>query len=195
MTHPIHEVFVYYTKNRDERSFRKLFDHFYPRLFQFSLRFTGQPVLAEEAVSEVFYKLLRDKKSHKDIKNITYFLFKAVKNQCISILRRARRDRVVESIVHEDDYLIPTGSNPENRLLSNEVQQILQDAVKRLPARRQMIFRLVREEGLKHKEVADILEISPRTVETHLGLAIKDLMFALRGHLHGRKLTSISNSN
>ncbi len=143
--------------------------------------------MAEEVVSDVFYKLLKQNQRLRDIKDISFYLFKAVKNQSISALRNPRKNILIESIVNEDDYLISSPYNADNQIRDMEMQQIMNEVVNKLPVQRQMVFRLTRDEGLSFDEVAELLDISPRTAETHLGLAVKDLCTSLKEHIQNQR--------
>jgi RNA polymerase sigma-70 factor (ECF subfamily) len=68
----------------------------------------------------------------------------------------------------------------EDRLISTEVAQLIEKAIRELPARCQLIFRLVKMDGLSYKEVAGLLEISSKTVDAQLAIAIKKLSLTIR---------------
>jgi RNA polymerase sigma-70 factor (family 1) len=172
---------------KDERAFCELFDHFYPQLFRYSLYYVRQPIFAEEVISDVFYKLLTNNKELSNIDNIGYYLYRAVKNQCLTFLRDKKKKVVIEPMPQEGDYLIAESGDPESEFVDKENGQIMENAVAKLPAQRQLIFRLIREEGMNFKEVGDLLNISPRTVETHLGLAVKDLCNSLKQSIGSKK--------
>jgi RNA polymerase sigma-70 factor (family 1) len=170
------EIFKNTTSIHDEKSFGVFFDHFYPKLFRYAVYFVSQPKFAEEIVSDVLYKLLTRGKRLEGIDNINYYLYNAIKNQCITFLRD-KNPMKIESDSHDDFFIGPV--DPENQLVGQENLSWVEKKVNNLPARKQLVFRLVREEGMTFKEVGDLLDISPRTVETHLGLAIKDLCQSL----------------
>jgi RNA polymerase sigma-70 factor (family 1) len=190
--------FTFILKNianhNDQESFGMLFDHFYPQLFRYSLYYVRQPHFAEEVISDVFYKLLTNNKELREIKNIGYYLYKAVKNQSLTFLRDQKNKISFGPITQEEDYFIAGTSDPENQLIDKESLLLVEEAVNKLPAQRQLVFRLIREEGMNYKEVADLLNISPRTVETHLGLAIKDLCQLLKLYIHSKNSGDMSLS-
>jgi RNA polymerase sigma-70 factor (ECF subfamily) len=81
--------------------------------------------------------------------------------------------------------------DPESDLAFRELQHRLNIIISILPEQCRQVFRMVREDGLKYKEVAEILQISPRTVETQLFRAIKKI----RQELERTYASSSTNSN
>jgi len=66
-------------------------------------------------------------------------------------------------------------SDPYQLLEQKEFNEFVIQIIENLPPKRKMVFQMIREEGLSYREVAELLDISERTVEVHLKLAIKDL--------------------
>ncbi len=170
-------------KENDQKAFSMLFDHFYPKLFQFSLQFVRHPSYAEDVVSDVFLKLLKNKQRLLAIRNINYYLFRSVKNQSLTFLRDEKKNNAMKPIQEVNDYLIPDHEDPEHEMMDKEAQLSFEEAIEKLPAQRKLVFKLVREEGLNYTEVGELLDISPRTAETHMGIAVKNLCQALSDHL------------
>ena len=71
--------------------------------------------------------------------------------------------------------LIPDVNNPEMSLLNQEYLNLIQDAINSLPDRCREVFRLVQSDKLKHKEIAQILDVSEKTVESHIANAYKKI--------------------
>ena len=69
--------------------------------------------------------------------------------------------------------LLPDGNNPEISLLDQEYQKLIQEAILSLPEKCREVFRLVLSDRLKHKEIAQLLNISEKTVEAHITNAYK----------------------
>jgi RNA polymerase sigma-70 factor (ECF subfamily) len=76
---------------------------------------------------------------------------------------------------------------PEEDLLSSEFQKNLAHAIKSLPAKSQLVYKLIKEEGFSYKQVADVLEISVNTVEGHMSTALKKLSTILSAYLRSGK--------
>ena len=72
---------------------------------------------------------------------------------------------------HFKEYI--THHNPENALLNKELFEIIDGAILSLPEKTRLVYRLVKEEGLKYQEAADVLGISVKTVNNQLLNAMK----------------------
>jgi len=72
-------------------------------------------------------------------------------------------------------------------LVDQNIYKLLKGAIDKLPAQRQLVYRLVREDGLLLEEVAELLSLSVRTIEKHLELAIKELCQHLKVHLQDQR--------
>ena len=68
-----------------------------------------------------------------------------------------------------------TSCSPEYEYLESEFYQVIKSAIDSLPPKRKLVFRMIKEEGLKYNDVARLLELSVKTIETHMGLALKTL--------------------
>lgn len=156
----------------DEAAFRTLFDIYYQKLFHLALYFLKSKELAEEAVSDVFLIIWKKRKTLNEIDDIERYLYTSAKNQALHYIRRGY-------IMNQDPIdlytieLLPDGNNPELTLLDQEYQKLIQEAILSLPEKCREVFRLVLSDRLKHKEIAQLLNISEKTVEAHIANAYK----------------------
>jgi RNA polymerase sigma-70 factor (ECF subfamily) len=172
--------------NGDQRSFEELFHHCYQRLVRFSVEYVQSHESAEEIVSDMFLKLWAGRESYLDVQNIETYLFTAIRNRSLNFLRKFSALRVV-STDNPEQFAITRSHDPYKASEWKELLARLDEAVEMLPPKRRKIFRLVREEGFRPREVAEIMNISPRTVETQLFKAVKTLHAVLRPHLPVRQ--------
>lgn len=161
-------------KNDDQQSFEELFKLFYPRLLNFCIQYIKHKEPAEEIVSEVFVTCWVNRKSLSQIQNPETYLFIAVRNRALNYLKHFSKYRVT--------YVEEIGANslinswdPAQEMERKELLFKMDQAIESLPLQCRIIFRLIKEDGLKYKEVAEILNLSPRTVETQLVRAMKKL--------------------
>ncbi|WPP51988.1 RNA polymerase sigma-70 factor [Catalinimonas niigatensis] len=156
-----------------ERSFRIFFDRYYTRLFELALFYTKNQALAEEVISDVFLKVWNQRRQLQDISNIQAYLFVAVKRQALNSLRNLK---TLPLFVHDLEHqTIIESRTPENILLGDDMLKAICQSVENLPEKCRMVYKLVKEEGLKYKEVAHLLDISEKTVEMHIGHALKKI--------------------
>lgn len=156
----------------DELALRELFDIYYQKLFHLALYFLKTKELAEEVTSDVFFIIWKRRKTLTEIDDIEKYLYTSTKNQALHYLRRSS---VIDSETL-DLYtinLLPDENNPEEQLLNQEYQKLIQKAINSLPEKCREVFRLVLSDKLKHREIAQLLNISEKTVEAHITSAYK----------------------
>jgi RNA polymerase sigma-70 factor (family 1) len=157
----------------DEAAFGQLFKFYYPKLIQLALAFVPGIVAAQEVISDLFYKIIKNPKTLHNAHDFDNYIFMAVKNQSFTWLNKNKNRAIYESLSKEEDYILPDLINPENSLLSEELFRLVEKVIQELPPKRKAIYQLVKEEGKKYKEVAAILDISVKTVELQMSLALK----------------------
>ena len=172
----------------DEEAFGLLFNFYYPKLIQLALAFVPGIVAAQEVVSDLFYKILKNPKTLEHVKEFDNYIFLAVKNQSFTYLKKNKHRAILDSIHQKEDYILPDYKNPENSLLSDELFQLVSKVVNDLPPKRKAIFQLVKEEGKKYKEVAEILGISIKTVELQMSLALKLLRKSVKEYQESKDI-------
>lgn len=176
----------------DTQAYKQLFLLFYPSLVQFAVSITKSKELSEEVVSDVFIKIWERRHQLDKVENLSFYLFTAVKNRCINKLH----DKKTRSEVNINDIGIEFKSlyhDPEQKMISAEMINQIQAVIHELPPRCRLIFKLVKEEGLKYKEVAELLHISLKTVENQMSLAFKKIGTTINFKLH--HLTAFFSEN
>ena len=169
-----------------QQAFRELFELYYARLVHFSKEYVEHKEAAEEVVSDVFLKIWNKRKTNPPVTHPETYLYTAVRNQSLNYLRQFSTMRVV----HLPDLEQTQICDPVTPAAATEWKELLfrlDQAVDALPPERRRIFKLMKEEGFKAKEVADILGISVRTVETHLYKAVKQLQVVILPYLSDKR--------
>ena len=162
----------------DTKAFEKLYYALFNKLIKFSIYYVNRRETAEDIVSEVFVKCWNNRKELGHVEYPESYLFIAVKNQSLQHLKKYSNIYMVE--VDEHEFRLVDYSDPSKKIERKELHHQLDQAIETLPAQARMVFRLIKENGLKYKEVAEILDISPRTVQTQLFRAIAKLRIALK---------------
>lgn len=167
----------------DKKAFTLFFNRYYSRLIQFALLYVPAYNQAEDIVSEVMIRLLRKRTELCTIENFQGYLFKAVKNEALNQLTIQKRFPTnSRSIEDEKDHFLPDTIDPCEKLLEKELREIVSTIIERLPPRRRMVYKMVKDEGMKYKEVGELLEISERTVEEHLKIAVRELRQGIQAY-------------
>lgn len=176
------------TVDSDAKAFEKLFFVLNTKLIKFSELYVQQKEVAEEIVADVFVNLWSSRQALLHINNPETYIFIAVKNRSLNHLRK---NMGVDLINHDDILieLVATG-NPEEEMEKKELFFQLDQAIDSLPQQCKIIFQLVKEEGMKYKEVSEILNISHKTVQTQVVRALKKLSVEMSPYLSARKFIS-----
>jgi RNA polymerase sigma-70 factor (ECF subfamily) len=164
----------------NEQCLAELYKVFSKRLHHFARVITRSPEVAEEIVEDVFVKLWSNRHRINEVENLTVYLYVAVKNRSLNAISQKATDLIKAPF---DDLDIEAGqvvTDPYNLLVTAEMMKRMQQAVDNLPPRCKMIFKLVREDGLKHREVAEILNISINTIDVQMAIAIKKICAELQ---------------
>jgi len=177
----------------DLKAFELLFQTLNTKLIKFCIFYIRQKEAAEEIVSDVFVKCWESRKNLTAIANPETYLFVAVKNQSFNYLKKYSNIHLVQ-IESTNEVEFVNTFDPEKELEKKELYFLLDQAISTLPQQACIIFRLIKEDGMKYKEVAEILNISPRTVQTQLFRAMKKLSIILAAHHSSSKSSKTSSS-
>lgn len=161
----------------DQNAYKELFTCFYKSLQQFAYSFVRSHETAEEIVSDVFMKVWKKRAGLVRIHNLKLYLFISTKNSALNYLRSQKK-----SLVPAEQYQVQLQSiyfDPEKLMLTAEMMNRVQKVISDLPPRCQLIFKLVKEDGLKYREVAELLNLSVKTVENQMTTAIRKIGLAI----------------
>lgn len=159
--------------DNNQQALEELFNHYYPRLYNFSKSFLKLDDGIDDILQEVFLKIWHKRKAIKSSESFNSYIFTITRNLLLNELRsrlnnQKFRDRIAEASMAEE-YL--TMGNLEYDELKERVESIIDE----LPPKQQEIFRMSRMEGLSHKEIAEKKNISTKTVEYHIGQSISSI--------------------
>ncbi|HEX2607407.1 MAG TPA: RNA polymerase sigma-70 factor [Flavisolibacter sp.] len=163
----------------DTSAYKELFLTYHPKLVSFSMTITHSRELAEEVVSDAFMKIWVNRSSLKRVENFHLYLYVITKNLSINAWLKKKREKTfsIEDTVVEfrSIYL-----DPEQMLITAEMYKRLHLAIKELPPKCQLIFKLVKEDGLKYREVAELLNLSQKTIENQMTIALRKIGQSIR---------------
>ena len=170
----------------DETAFTQLYLHFGKKLILFAVSLVRSKEIAEELVEDVFVKLWANRRSIADIENITVYLYVAVKNKALNMLSQKAKALIAAPFDYLDTTIDKFASDPYDLMITSEMMTRMLQVIETLPPRCKMIFKLIREDGLKYKEVAEILNISVNTIDVQMAIAIKKICTALQIEKSGK---------
>lgn len=170
----IQEIMSSISKYDDQSAFKKFFDIYYPKLLNYAHYILESRQDADEVVSGLFVKMWDQRKKLPDIKNLDAYLYTSTKNLSYNYLRD-NKEFFLKTLEVNECKFIPSLENPEKQYLDMELKEKILEAMEELPPRCKLIFRMVREDGLKYAEVATLLELSVKTVEVQMGRAFSKM--------------------
>lgn len=163
----------------DETAFTQVYLHFGKRLILFGTSLVRSREIAEELVEDVFVKLWANRHHITEIDNLTVYLYVAVKNKALNKLSQKANELIVAPFDYLDTSMDEFAADPYELMITTEMMSRMQTVIEALPPRCKMIFKLIREDGLRYKEVAEILNISVNTIDVQMAIAVKKICTAL----------------
>jgi len=155
-----------------EKSYKALFVSLHESLYSFAFTFLKSSEDSEEVVSDLFINLWMKRKNLKRLDNPKLYLLIGTKNFALNRLKLNKR----KASLQLDDFSMHLESvffNPEELAISAELTQKIMDAVNALPPKCKIIFKLIKEESLKYHEVSELLDLSVKTVESQMAIALR----------------------
>lgn len=169
-------------KESNKDSFRDLFSKYHHSLFNFVLYRVKDEVIADDIVQDTFLRVWKHKSMIKPNKSFFSYIAKISNNLCMDYFRHEN-----VKVRHQGHIPEPTESdfdNPalqyESKILEEEIQSIVNNS---LPKKCREIFILSRVNGMPNRDIAELLDISRRTVENQLYRALKILRSKLTNYL------------
>lgn len=168
-------LFSKMTEENDQLAFRQFYDHFFVTLFRFTCSLTKERELAEEITHDVFVHCWQKRRELTNVRNPQVYLFVAARNRVVDHMRKQSSNRNL-ALREEEVHFTP---DPEQLLITNEMMGRMEEAIRDLPPKCREVFILTKQYGLRYKEVAAILDLSAKTVENQLAIALRKLTRAV----------------
>ncbi len=157
----------------DEAAFATLFDRYKDRVYAIAFKLLHTAALAEDIVQEVFLKIWLKRASLVEVKHFNAYLFIITRNDVYKAIKHLARNYKTSLQINEVQLLVH--NDTEDYLMGKEYGLLLQQAIERLPNQQKQVYKLIKEQGLKREEVADLLHLRPETVKFHLAQAMKKI--------------------
>jgi RNA polymerase sigma-70 factor (ECF subfamily) len=166
-------LFRHLSGTPDEAALWQLHTHYFHRLYAYVLSIVQQKEAAEEITNDIFVDIWQKRHLLADVRKPEMYLFICAKNKALR--HQKKKSPVFESLDKAPELECILEKDPYEILISSEMLKCINDAISALPPKCRMIFRLVKENSLKYSEVAELLEISEKTVENQMTIALKKL--------------------
>jgi RNA polymerase sigma-70 factor (ECF subfamily) len=159
-------------KDGDAFIFSELFKEYHQKVYFYTLSKTHSQYLAEETTQLTFIKLWHYRGSLDESLPISQQIFRIAKTTSIDLLRK---EAVQQKLLQAKKQADAQGLNASDAVEVKELQQRLAQIVQNMPPVRRKVFEMSRYEFKSHKEIAQLLSLSVKTVENHIALALKQL--------------------
>ena len=172
----------------DDKAYKELFFLFYKALTQFANSFVKSREMAEEIVSDVFINIWKGRKNLEEIENLKTYLYISTKNISLKYLLKQHKQVAIAI----DALTIELESNemhPDQLMITADMVNKISEAVNQLPPRCKLVYKFIKEDGLRYKEVAAILNISVKTIDNQLAIALKKIGAAINVNLKREQLS------
>lgn len=174
----IHELQRRIALYEDMKAYEELYQLMFEPLHHFSYSIVKSNEAAEEIVSDVFIKIWQIRGRLGEIDNLKVYLFTIAKNFSINYIHKNYKN-IPYSIDDMDIEPLVGVGNPEELFISAEAVNRIKQVIRNLPPQCRLIFQLVKEDGMKYKEAAEVLNISVLTVRNQLAIAIRRIIAIL----------------
>ncbi|MCC6412970.1 MAG: RNA polymerase sigma-70 factor [Saprospiraceae bacterium] len=158
-------------KAGEESALDQLFNTWYPYLFRIAYTMLQETDAAKDCVQEVFFRFWQKRETLEIKSTLKGYLQRSIVNECLALRRRQKGFTQPE----EHTTLPDTAASALQHLESESMESLIHEAINRLPEQCALIFRMSRLEEMSYREIAEHLDLSPKTVENQIGKALKTL--------------------
>lgn len=165
------------------RAFKNLMREYYQELVDFAYNYIKSSYAAKDVVQDVFANIWEKRDRWSPNRSLKVYLYQSVKNEALKTIRDRKTERK-----YVEFYLQEKGNQkiyPEKIEINNnqEFRKAAQQAIQSLPERARMTYKLHRRDGLTYKEIAQVMEVSHKTVESQMSRALRLLRERLSRYL------------
>jgi RNA polymerase sigma-70 factor (ECF subfamily) len=164
----------------DKKAYEQVFRAYYELLCKYAYTVVRDKDEAEEVVQNLFYNVWKKREQLQIQSSVKSYLYRAVRNDC---LNRVKHDQVRHTYAMDYRHTAPISGNGLESLEAKELSRHIREAVETLPTQCAEVFRLSRFEQLSYAEIAQRLDISTKTVENHMGKALRRMREQLKDFL------------
>lgn len=164
-------------KQGNVSAFEHIYKTYYDHLLNYADRLLQDFESARDIVQEVYYKVWENRQRLDITISVRSYLFKSVYNHSVNTLTHQKYVREYEEAQVAELYYSAVEQTPESELnlWREDIEKAVDEAMAKLPDKCREVFTLSKIEGLKNREIAEKLNISEKTVERHISIALSRL--------------------
>ena len=164
-------------KNDDFSAYEQAFKKYYKELYRFAYTYVRDTTIAEEMAQEVFLYIWEKRKKIEIHTTFKTYLYSAIKNKCLNYIKLELPKQ--QSMSDVSEVMLSVASERKDEGENEKLKVYIQQAIDQLPKKCRQIFVLSRNAGLTYEEIAEELDLSKKTVENQMGIALKKLRESL----------------
>lgn len=168
-------------KSGDEKAYMFLLDKYHRRLYAYAMNLVNDRTLAEDIVQNVFLKTWQYRKKLNTEFSIQSFLYKSIYNEFVNSYKKDKSVMMLQMKYYES--LAEVVENSDDKIIEKMIN-LVSNEIEKLPPKCKEIFSLSKKEGLSNIEIAEYLNISPKTVEAQITKAFSVLRISLKEKYH-----------
>lgn len=161
-------------KRGDHDSYEILFKLYYAKFVNFADAIIKDRNSAKDIVQEAFIKIWANRAGLDENLNLQNYIYVIVKRLILNYLRDHKPSESLEASVADKMQCTSLGGQ-DLIVIANETRSRMQDIISKMPAQRRTVFVMSRSQGMTNKQIAEALQISVKTVERHMTLALAEL--------------------
>ncbi len=170
-------------KASDRAAYARVFEALYEPLFRYVRSITKEAASARDVTQDVFIRLWEVREALDPSQSLEAYLYRMARNRAYNHERRRQTRTEKEDAVREQSAAQPSAPEwPDVETDAQRLEKRLQRWIEELPDRQREALTLSRYEGLSHETIADVMDISPRTVNNHIVRALKQLRSRIRAY-------------
>lgn len=164
-------------KNDDLAAYEVLYKKYIKELYRFAFSYLRDGQIAEEMAQEVFLYIWEKRGQIEIQTTLKTYLYSAVKNKCLNYIKlELPRQQSMEDV---SEILLSVTSSAKDEGENEQLKKHIQKAIDALPNKCRQIFILSKSAGMTYEEISEELDLSKKTVENQMGIALKKLRESL----------------
>lgn len=167
-------------KRGDINAFSLIYNMYSGKSYNFVFKLVKDDAVAKDIVQDTFIKLYLKRKELSEVGSFNSYIFKMLKNKVMDFFasESVRRKYIARMVFSQNEY----AELVNEKIMAMDLEKLIAKAVSKMPVQRRDIFILSRFNCIPNGEIADMMGISPRTVENHLSNAMRDIRAAICVH-------------
>ncbi len=162
-------------KAGDHQAFQAFYNAHFDGLLYFLLSKNTRRAAAKDIIQKAFIYIWEKRGDIDPDKSLKAYIFRIAYTRMLNYHRDNKKFDSVEAAPEQN-----TGYTPEDEARKSQLEEAIDWAISEMPEKRGEVFKLCFLEELTYREAADALDVSRKTIENHMGLALKDIRAALK---------------